>query len=190
MKTCTRCNIEKEIDEFFIKPNGKPHSRCKKCRNFLNKLWRDARPNLSKERYSRDRLRILKRCKLWRDKNKEKSKDRQQLFFANNAPLYLLRCSKNRAKKKGMEHSLKESDIYIPTHCPVLGIPISHQKTGGMPHANSATIDRIDNNKGYTPDNIIVVSRRANILKNDATLEELRKIVTFYDNLTNKKRFN
>ena len=187
MKTCTKCNIEKEISEFFIKSNGKPHSRCKKCRNLLNKIWRDNRPNLCKERYAKERDKLLLRCKLWRDKNKDKSRARFQEYITNNASLYLLRCSKNRAKKRQLEHTLKEEDINIPTHCPVLGIPISHQKSGGLPHANSATIDRIDNNKGYIPGNVIVVSRRANVLKNDATLEELRKIVTFYDNLDNKK---
>jgi hypothetical protein len=86
-----------------------------------------------------------------------------------------------------LEHTLKETDIIVPTICPVLGIQISHQKTNGIPHPNSPTIDRIDNNKGYTPDNIIVVSRRANVLKNDASMEELRKIISFYDNITNKK---
>ena len=187
MKICTRCKIEKEINDFFIKPNGKPHSRCKVCRNYLNKLWRNKQPDLNKKRYERDKDRILTRCKAWRDKNKEKIKEYRQRFITNNTPMYLLRCSKNRAKMKGIEHTLKVEDINIPTHCPVLGIPISHQKTGGMPHTNSATIDRIDNSKGYTPDNIIIVSRRANVLKNDATIEELRKIVMFYDNLTNKK---
>jgi hypothetical protein len=48
---------------------------------------------------------------------------------------------------------------------------------------NAPSIDRIDNNKGYTKDNIMVISRRANILKKDATFDELITIGKFYERL-------
>lgn len=56
--------------------------------------------------------------------------------------------------------------------------------------ANSPSIDRIDNSKGYIPTNIVVISNRANLLKKDATLDELVAIAEFYDHLfrTNKIR--
>ena len=45
------------------------------------------------------------------------------------------------------------------------------------------SIDRIDNTRGYVKDNIIIVSRRANILKKDATINELIKLANYYEHL-------
>jgi len=42
---------------------------------------------------------------------------------------------------------------------------------------HSPSIDRKDSKKGYTPDNIWVISNRANTLKNDATIQELELLV-------------
>lgn len=47
----------------------------------------------------------------------------------------------------------------------------------------SPSLDRIDNRLGYVKGNVIVVSHRANAIKRDATLDELRRIVAFYEPL-------
>lgn len=90
---------------------------------------------------------------------------------------------KSRAKKKNIEFNLSLEDIVIPKVCPVLGIEIFYGESGCSP--NSPSVDRIDNNKGYTKDNIIVISNRANFIKRDATLDELEKIVSFYKEMKN-----
>jgi hypothetical protein len=51
---------------------------------------------------------------------------------------------------------------------------------------NSPSLDRINNNLGYVPGNVIVVSDRANRIKNNATIEELEKIVNYYKNKLNQ----
>jgi hypothetical protein len=53
--------------------------------------------------------------------------------------------------------------------------------------STSPSIDRVDSSKGYTKDNIQVISHRANNLKNNATLEELRKLVTYVENFQNSR---
>lgn len=91
---------------------------------------------------------------------------------------------KNSAKKRGIDFNLTISDLYnitFPISCPVLGIPVGFNR--GKSEDNSYSFDRIDSNVGYTIDNLIIVSNRANKLKNDATLDELRRIVQFYDEL-------
>lgn len=46
---------------------------------------------------------------------------------------------------------------------------------------NAPSLDRINNDLGYVPGNVMVISRRANIIKKDATLDELVAIGKFYD---------
>lgn len=62
--------------------------------------------------------------------------------------------------------------------CPVLGIPLF--KGTGKLTDNSPTLDRIDSTGGYTKDNVLVVSARANRIKSDATIEELLKVALYY----------
>lgn len=79
--------------------------------------------------------------------------------------------AKYRAARAGIEFSLKFEDLKIPENCPALGIPIRWDRHS--PHANKPSLDRIDNSKGYTRENTRIVSLRANILKKDATREEI-----------------
>ncbi len=85
----------------------------------------------------------------------------------------MFRRAKARAKERGLEFNLDHSDISIPTHCPVLGFELVCHKgrSGGNP--NSPALDRIDNSKGYVKGNVMVVSHRANMMKVDASPEEL-----------------
>lgn len=71
-----------------------------------------------------------------------------------------------RAWRKGREFTLKTSDIVIPEICPVLGTPMKRP-----------SIDRLDPTRGYTPDNIRVISVRANTLRGDATVAELELLL-------------
>lgn len=91
---------------------------------------------------------------------------------------------KASAKKRGIEFNLSTTDIDeigIPLTCPVLGIPLKFHR--GKPQDNSISFDRIDSSKGYTKDNLVIVSYRANKLKSNATLEEMRSMITFYDSI-------
>lgn len=89
---------------------------------------------------------------------------------------------KSSAKKRGILFTLtltELNNLTFPITCPVLGIPIKFNK--GTQQDNSVSIDRIDSSKGYTIDNIVVISWKANKLKNNATKEELKKISEFYN---------
>jgi hypothetical protein len=111
-------------------------------------------------------------------------RQRTERLWQEDAVGIMLMNSKQRAKSKGLENTLTREDIVIPEFCPVLGIRL-HVEDRAAKYA-APSIDRIDNSKGYTPDNIVVVSVRANILKRDATLTELRALVKFYDTLVDE----
>jgi hypothetical protein len=85
-----------------------------------------------------------------------------------------------RAKKAGVPFAICVDDIVIPPCCPVLGIPLQRSTSGRMRDA-SPSMDRIVPEKGYVLGNIAVISYRANRIKNDATLEELKRIAAWME---------
>ena len=63
--------------------------------------------------------------------------------------------------------------------CPALGISMWFSDADGV----YPSVDRIDPKKGYIKGNVIWVSYKANRIKNDATVEELKKVTRFYSKL-------
>lgn len=92
----------------------------------------------------------------------------------------MLSNARQRARKAGVPFGITAADIVVPSHCPVLGIPLVRHlgKKGGGD--SSPSLDRIKPELGYVRGNIIVVSRRANRIKTDATPEELEAVADFY----------
>jgi|SRR5208282_549913 len=88
---------------------------------------------------------------------------------------HMLDGARTRAKRLRVPFSLIPEDINIPKRCPLLGIPLRFAI--GRPNGNSPSLDRIIPKLGYTKENSIVISYRANMLKNDATLKELKLMV-------------
>ena len=88
---------------------------------------------------------------------------------------YLARNSRSRAKKAGIQHTIRWTDLEIPDKCPVLDEefwPVLGQQT-----PTSVTIDRLDSTKGYIPGNVWVISLEANKAKGRLSLEQLKRLV-------------
>lgn len=146
-KVCTKCGRSRLLRSFSLAADGK-YGRYSICRSCCAKRPRKAGQSASDTRR-------------WRAINPEK---------------WMLAMARARAKKKGLAFEIAESDIVIPTHCPLLGIPIGVYKRMEE-RSSSATLDRIDSKKGYVPGNVWVISFRANAIKLDATIEELELLV-------------
>lgn len=103
----------------------------------------------------------------------------QKYWLVKHPKRVLIKRAKYRSTRKGYEFNLIEEDIPdIPSHCPVLGIPITmNTHKGSGLHANSLSLNRIDPKKGYIKNNIEIISQRANHLLSDATVEELEKVI-------------
>lgn len=82
--------------------------------------------------------------------------------------------ARERSKKKNLDFTITKEDIVIPERCPLLGIKLD---TEVKDRIHSPSLDRIDASKGYIKGNVWVISNRANTLKNDATLQELKTLV-------------
>lgn len=98
----------------------------------------------------------------------------------------LWKSSKKRAEEKGWHFNIELSDIKIPKICPLLEIPLCEHSTRDR-HYDAPSLDRINSSKGYTKDNIWVISHRANQIKNDATIEELEKITNNFKQFLQEK---
>lgn len=95
-----------------------------------------------------------------------------------NAVRYQLSNARHRAKKRGLAFTIALEDLLpLPTRCPVFKTLLVYDGERGNP--NSFSLDRRDNNLGYTPGNVVIISLRANQLKRDASLEELKAIVKY-----------
>jgi hypothetical protein len=89
--------------------------------------------------------------------------------------------SRKSAKERGLEFSITFFDFpELPMHCPVLGIKLDYFGGDG---SNNASIDRIDSTKGYVPGNVHIISWRANMLKSNATVNELKKVYEYFSSL-------
>lgn len=101
-------------------------------------------------------------------------RERHERTRRENPELLLLAHARHRAKKSNVPFEIEPEHVYIPSHCPLLGIEL---KPGdGTCEPSSPSLDRIDPDKGYTPDNVWVISHRANCIKSNATPEEIAKI--------------
>lgn len=87
--------------------------------------------------------------------------------------------AKGRAKKKNLEFNLTVKDIIIPEHCPILGTKLVCKSGASGGQKNSPALDRINSKRGYTKDNVQVISHLANMMKSHATEEELLKFANW-----------
>ncbi len=143
--------------------------------------------------------------KNWYEKNKERVKDKLKEFNLkypgrisenrkkwadNNVEKRLLKGAKGRSKRDGIYFKLESEDIVVPVKCPILGIKLKTNNRQ-VPKYNSPSLDRINNNRGYTKNNIQVISYRANTMKGDATPKELLQfaywVILTYGHLITKE---
>ena len=89
--------------------------------------------------------------------------------------------AKRRAANKGIEFSISSEDLFVPSICPVLRIPLRPSDPGTGKNDNAPSLDRIIPSLGYVKGNVIVISWRANHLKRDATPEELKLVAEWLE---------
>lgn len=125
--------------------------------------------------FLKNRNQLLKKMKERYEKTKPKTL--RQTISRNISNI------KSKCLSTGVPFNITINDVVIPRRCPLLGIELR----AGLPRnsAESPSIDRIVPSLGYVKGNVWVISNRANILKNDATLEELEMLT---ENLRKKTR--
>jgi hypothetical protein len=152
---------EKALRRKITQQKSKAKQKAERHARGLKKLGR--KPNTDEQNeIAKDNRKVWE--KEWR-KEYSKQKPSKRLFWS----------AKKRAKAKGLEFNIDETDILVPTHCPYLGIELTHSRPRGDSRRDIASLDRIDPTKGYIKGNIEVISWLANTMKNNATPELLVK---------------
>ena len=164
MKVCRKCSENKENSEFHICKSYKDNLSvwCKSCKREYDKKYRqsDKIVNYYKsDEYKKKKAASFNKNYLQRKINNIKSK----IKFRN----------------KDTEFSIKLEDLEVVEYCPLLNIKLDYTVGSGRKNWNSVSIDRIDNNKGYIPGNVWIISKLANTMKNCASIEDL---ITFSEN--------
>jgi hypothetical protein len=114
---------------------------------------------------------------------KVKRGERKKQTFTHQEELFF------GAKRRSAEYpdqifDLHIDDIVIPEICPILKTPFIKGTS------SAASVDRIDSSKGYCKGNIQIISRKANLMKSNATQEELEKFAHWVLNNKKDKKLN
>jgi hypothetical protein len=145
--TCRVCSYPLDKGKWLEYPKKKWNWQCRDCLNAYARTF-----------------------KATNTKNKKK-------WHRDNPERVIYTRAKSRAKRDNLPFDLELSDIVIPSHCPVLNIPLvlaeDHVK------GNSPTLDKIVPSKGYVKGNVCIISHRANTIKNDASQEDLEKVLAW-----------
>lgn len=178
-KVCKVCENDLPLDKFYQQKVKNYPDRiivaaiCRSCANEKRQKWRKENPEQVKVHLERSKE---ERRKVRQDPKKNallNAKKRASYKTPTGQVFRLHRAAKQRAERYGLDFDIELSDIVVPTHCSYLGVELRPGSKGN--YANSPSLDRIDNSKGYVKGNIQVISTKANTAKSNLTLDELRQ---------------
>lgn len=95
----------------------------------------------------------------------------------SNVDKRMASAARGRAKKRGYPCTLTASDIKLNKVCPAFGVLLI--RAHGRQAKNTPSLDKIIPSEGYVPNNICVISHAANIIKSDATPDEILSVALY-----------
>lgn len=131
----------------------------------------------------RDPLYVREKVKRWRAANpdlyaaqRKRNGDSRAERYRKNPAYYLWRTARLRAKAEGLPFEIEVNDVIVPDTCPITGAKIDVLTSN---YESGASLDRVVNELGYVKGNVRVISRKANRLKQDATIEQVERILAY-----------
>lgn len=175
LKQCRSCENEKQRlysrKKHGYNPKGTPkqsykeiagevHTKCSICGEYkpLEKYTVDSRNK------SFGRTNICKVCR------KDLRREKYENIIDENAIINkIFLNSKHRATLGNIKFTITREDITFTEKCPYLNIKMEYKGD----RSTSPSLDRINNTKGYIPDNVKVISTLANMVKRTLSIEDL-----------------
>jgi hypothetical protein len=170
-KKCSRCKIFKKMEEFHNSNVTKDLKQafCKICNSEVTPFER--------KKYYNQRRKARRKDPVYR--KKELLQEKQSKI--KNREKHLWNSARRRAYYKKIPFNIEITDVFIPEFCPILKIKLTKDNLT-LGDRNAPSIDKIIPQLGYVKGNIMVISLKANIMKNDATPEELLNFSNFFIN--------
>lgn len=113
----------------------------------------------------------------WDQNNKERLKKMRKKLKNNNWRNYKLSRVKSYAKTRGIPFALTLEDLDMPEKCPILGIKLNYASENKKEKWDSPSVSRVIPDLGYIKGNIKIVSLRAALLRSNADIWELEKVL-------------
>lgn len=155
-KRCTKCSRVRPIIEYTKARQGKYlywHAWCKSCR--------------------------YERTRAYHTLHHVELEAKKKIYKENNPINALYGCWKNVAVRRApKDHSITKQDVYALYKkqnglCAISGIKMTWVNGTRRPLSTSISIDRKNNKKGYTKQNIQFVCYAINSFKQDMTLQQV-----------------
>jgi len=175
---CNKCHLESEDFSLFCKDKTRKSGYknwCKECIKLIGLEYR--KNNLDK---------IKARCKerYKRDKNKYSSLNRRLKDPIKYRAWEIRHGVVNRKRLNGIEYDkdifnskLLEKKLRELETCPCCGCSFKFLSNDGNRNMRTPSVDRIDSTKGYIEGNITFICCKCNLMKNDASIEDLEKLI-------------
>lgn len=172
-KTCSRCHEVKPAAAFSLNPHMKLGlaSACRACDNAASS---EAKRRRRLENPRPTRVKKISKARS-REEVHRKTKERR----IANPIKSLLQMIRSRCNREGIPFDLTPEDFTIPERCPALGIPLIYNPQHNVRPQTGLSFDRIIPSKGYVKGNVRIISFRANRIKSDASLEELKALLDY-----------
>ena len=108
MKTCSKCNIEKQFEQFYKDKSKKCgfSSRCIECISKLRIENKEKRKEIDRRHYLKNKENIRKRNNKWNQENKEKISEKVKIYFQENKEYYNEIRRNRRKTDEGIQNSV------------------------------------------------------------------------------------
>jgi hypothetical protein len=146
-KQCSKCGVIKNINDFYKSQRG---TKCRECTLQIGREYKKNKRMVPEFRKNESKKQKERRVRLWQntllnDSNKRNVIREIDVDFINE--LY--------EKQNGLCYWFK--------------IPLT--PSTGKKHPQQPSLDRLDRNKGYTKDNVVLTCYAANIGRNENDVE-------------------
>ena len=155
-RSCYECKLIKAAA--WKKTHAAKHAQ-------INSVWLKANPDARR-----------------RTQLKQRSKDPKNYWATST-----FQNARKRALRKGVPFELSKQDVYALAGeaCPVFGTKFDFVGNGRIV-PESPSLDRIVPSLGYVHGNVVIISMRANTIKQNATADEIQRVVDWLRSMKDK----